>query len=137
MQDEEIKQFIEEKERIRKLVGRIGGKPTRGEKTINILFIIFVIAAFILALIYEGFPRLISIEVGIFLVSLKIAYFLNNEAKVNHFEFWVLSSLEWRMNDVVKRLDNLEKMIKALDAGKSGEADGIERKVESNVEESR
>ena len=75
---------------------------------------LFVITAFVVAVIYEGFPRLVSIEVGILLVSLKIAYFLNNEAKINHFEFWVLSSLEWRMNDLVKRMDNLEKMLEEI-----------------------
>ncbi len=114
MDDEEIREFLREKEKIRKVVGRIGGKPTRGEKTANILFMLFVITAFVVAVIYEGFPRLVSIEVGILLVSLKIAYFLNNEAKINHFEFWVLSSLEWRMNDLVKRMDNLEKMLEEI-----------------------
>ena len=99
MYDEEIRQFIEEKERIRKLVGRIGGKPTKGEKTIN------------------------------------IAYFLNNEAKVNHFEFWVLSSLEWRMNDVVKRLDNLEKLIKEIKSENANTEDSVNYKVEVKVEE--
>ncbi len=111
MDDDEIREFLKEKERIRKVVGKIGGKPTKGEKTANILFMLFVLGAFVVAIIYEGFPRLISIEVGILLVSLKIAYFLNNEAKVNHFEFWVLSSLEWRMNNLVRRVDNIEKML--------------------------
>ncbi len=114
MDDEEIREFLREKERIRKVVGRIGGKPTRGEKTANVLFMLFVIAAFVVAVIYEGFPRLVSIEVGILLVSLKIAYFLNNEAKINHFEFWVLSSLEWRMNSLVKRMDEMERMLKDI-----------------------
>ncbi len=114
MDDEEIREFLREKERIRKVVGKIGGKPTRGERTANVLFMLFVIAAFVVAVIYEGFPRLVSIEVGILLVSLKIAYFLNNEAKINHFEFWVLSSLEWRMNSLVKRVDNIEKLLNEI-----------------------
>ncbi|MCD6120505.1 MAG: hypothetical protein J7K04_01550 [Spirochaetales bacterium] len=112
MNEEDIKEFLKERDRIREVVGRIGGKPTKGEKAVNIIFVILVILAFIAALVFEGFPRLISIEIGILFVSLKIAYFLSNEAKVNHFEFWILSSMEWRLNDVIKRMDRMEKLLK-------------------------
>lgn len=112
MNEQDIEEFLKERDRIREVVGRIGGKPTKGEKAVNIIFVILVICAFIAALLFEGFPRLLSIEIGILFVSLKIAYFLSNEAKVNHFEFWILSSLEWRLNDVIKRMDRLEKILK-------------------------
>ena len=114
MNEEDIKEFLKERDRIREVVGRIGGKPTKGEKAVNIIFVILVILAFIAALVFEGFPRLISIEIGILFVSLKIAYFLSNEAKVNHFEFWILSSMEWRLNDVIKRMDRMEKLLKSV-----------------------
>ncbi|NOY10213.1 MAG: hypothetical protein GXP33_15375 [Spirochaetes bacterium] len=114
MDEDEIREFLKERDRIRGVVGRIGGKPTKGEKAANIIFIILVVAAFIMALLFEGFPRLVSMEIGILFVSLKIAYFLSNEAKVNHFEFWILSSLEWRLNDVIKRIDRMEKLMEEI-----------------------
>lgn len=121
MDEQDIREFLKERDRIREVVGRIGGKPTKGEKAANIIFVILVICAFIAALLFEGFPRLISIEIGILFVSLKIAYFLSNEAKVNHFEFWILSSLEWRLNDVIKRMDRMEKMLKDAEKGKESD----------------
>ena len=115
MDDQDIREFLKERDRIREVVGRIGGKPTKGEKAANIIFVILVVCAFVAALLFEGFPRLLSIEIGILFVSLKIAYFLSNEAKVNHFEFWILSSLEWRLNDVIKRMDRMEKILKSAE----------------------
>ncbi len=64
MNEDEIREFLKERDRIREVVGRIGGKPTKGEKAANIIFVILVVAAFIAALLFEGFPRLVSMEIG-------------------------------------------------------------------------
>jgi hypothetical protein len=56
----------------------------------------------------------IALEVGIFLLSLKIFLLLHNEVKVNHFQFWMLSSLEWRMNDISKRLMRMDSSFKKM-----------------------
>ena len=43
-----------------------------------------------------------------------IFFFLQNEAKVTHFQFWMLSSLEWRMNDMAKRLAKIDENIQIM-----------------------
>ncbi|MCK4665310.1 hypothetical protein KAU33_01080 [Candidatus Dependentiae bacterium] len=80
-----MKIFLKEKERIRKLIG---------------------------ALLLHGVKRLISIEVGVLLISLKLIYFLHNEAKVNHFQFWILSTLEWKIGELDTKLKRIEKLLK-------------------------
>ena len=111
---EDMEQFMEEKEKIRQIVGQIGGKPTKISRLLNRLMLVFIIATLVAAPFLPKDLELPAVELGIVLLSLKIFYFLQNEAKVTHFQFWMLSSLEWRMNDIAKRLgrmdDNLEQV---------------------------
>ena len=116
---EEIDEFIREKEKIRQIVGRIGGKPTTVSKVITILMIVFILTTLVAAPFLPKRLELPAVEVGIVLVSLKIFFFIQNEAKVTHFQFWMLSSLEWRMNDMAKRFaridENIQKLADAVD----------------------
>ena len=116
---EEMEQFINEKEKIRQIVGRIGGQPTTISKVFTVLMIVFIIVTLIAAPFLPERLELPAVEVGIVLLSLKIFFFLQNEAKVTHFQFWMLSSLEWRMNDMAKRLaridENIQKIAEAQD----------------------
>ncbi len=108
---EEIERFIEEREKIRRIVGRIGGKSTKRENTINIIFIILVIISFILAPFFEGTYRWVFIDIAILLVSLKLSFLIYNEIKINHFQFWILSSIEWKLNELTKEIKELRDKI--------------------------
>lgn len=112
---QEIDQYLKEKEHIRAIVGSIGGKSSKSEKLINYTFLSFVIGAFLLPFIWKDFTHMISLEVAILLVSLKLVFFLYQSAKVNHFQFWMLSTLEWRLNDVSKKVGKIEKNLKEKD----------------------
>ena len=111
---EEMEEFIREKEKIRQIVGRIGGRPTIMSKVITILMIVFILTTLVSAPFLPKSLELPAVEVGIVLVSLKIFFFIQNEAKVTHFQFWMLSSLEWRMNDMAKRLTRIDENIQRL-----------------------
>lgn len=110
----EMEEFIREKERIRNIVGQIGGKPTMISKVMTILLIVLVLATLIAAPFLPKSLELPAVEVGIVLLSLKIFFFLQNEAKVTHFQFWMLSSLEWRMNEISKRVSKIDENIETL-----------------------
>lgn len=99
----EIANFKREKERIREIVGKIGSMPTSRKRVINILFGILVFACFFTPLIYGGL-HLPMIEFGLLLISIKIIYLLHSHARQMHFMFWILSSVEWRMDEVVRKL---------------------------------
>jgi hypothetical protein len=111
---EEIERFLEDREKVRKLVGSIGGKPTRHERIINIIFFIVVAAIFIVALMPVHISKFLTIEIAVLLVSFKLIYFMHNEAKLNHFEFWMLSTMEWRINEIGRSLSEVSKHLKEL-----------------------
>ena len=102
-------------------------KPTRLRTEINILFLTLVVGAFLIPIFVEHMTvRLICIETGILLLSLKFAYFLRNEAKVNHFEFWTLASIEWRLNEIQKELREQNRLLSEL-LNRTGGEDREER----------
>lgn len=109
---EEIEHFKREKERVRSIVGRIGAVPTFGKKIFNFAFIIAVAACFIASIVTHGRLTLSMIEIGITLISIKIIYLLHSYSRQMHFMFWILSSLEWRLNEIVRAME-----------GKSNESD--------------
>ena len=117
---EELEQFRKEKERIRMLVGQIGGKHSqKKDNLINVVFIIAMVALFFLDLMRHLFhinmplPQMFSIELAVLLVSIKIIWMIHRGTKVEHFQFWVLNSIEFRLNDVAKRLREIDKKLSA------------------------
>ena len=52
-----------------------------------------------------------DIAVAILLVSIKIIWMMHKSTKVEHFQFWILNSIEYRLNDVAKQLRHLENTI--------------------------
>jgi len=115
---EELEEFVREKERIRQIVGQVGGRPTAAGKVMNILMIVFILATLVAAPFLPEDLELPAVEVGLVLLSIKIFYFLHNEAKVIHFQFWMLSSLEWRLNDMGKRIIHIDKTLQAQEEKK-------------------
>jgi hypothetical protein len=103
---EEIDRFKEEKERVRSIVGKIGGMPTFHTKIFNIVFVTLIVVSLAISLV-TGQPivRLAMIELAVAALSLKLILLMNNQARVNHFQLWILSSVEWRLNEVVKAIE--------------------------------
>ena len=42
------------------------------------------------------------------MVSLKLLYMILNQARVSHFQLWILSSLEWRLSELGKEIKNIK-----------------------------
>ncbi len=114
----ELDQFKKEKEKIRQLMGQIGGKHAeRNDRRINIFFISAISLIALNDMLHHlgGFdtpiPSLFSLEIAVLLVSVKIIWMMHKSTKVEHFQFWILNSIEFRLNDVAKQLRNLEKTV--------------------------
>jgi hypothetical protein len=101
---QEVEDYKKEKERVREIVGKIGGAPTTTTKYLNIIFIVFVLADLMISLASEGKLRLAMVELAIFAISLKLIYLIHKQSRVNHLQTWILSSLEWRVNEVLKEI---------------------------------
>jgi hypothetical protein len=116
---EELKQFKVEKEKVRAVVGQIGGKAsTRTETIITITFISAVLGLFVFDIVRHVYhvatdvlPPMLALSLGVFLVSIKIVWMIHKQSKVDHFQFWILNSIEYRLNDVSARVREITKVI--------------------------
>ena len=114
---EELEQFREEKEKIRALVGQIGGVDSdRRDRVINVVFLV-AIALLLIADVFRHImdfevplPPLFSLELGVLLVSVKIIWMIHKQARVEHFQFWILNSIEFRLHEITKSVRRLEEL---------------------------
>ena len=116
---EDLESFCREKEKIRNFVGQIGGaRSAKFDKIVNILFILAIVALFILDIIRHTFhiqiplPPLFSLQLGVLLVSIKIIWMIYKQMKVEHFQFWILNSIEFRLNDLSKQIKQIQEKLK-------------------------
>jgi hypothetical protein len=120
--EKELEDFKAEKEKIRQIVGKIGGKKSsRNDKVVNSAFIGLLLLLFIIDIMHAvGMPVPISTQftiiLAVLMVSLKIIWMMHKNAKVNHFQFWILSSIEFRLNDTANRLKIIEKILNSQNA---------------------
>jgi len=113
---EELEHFKQEQEKIRSIIGQIGGSSAaKRDRCIHTAFFTALVVLLVmdvlthLKLFAIPFPPLFSIEIAILLVSLKIIFMIRTQTRVAHFQFWILNSIEFRLNDISRRLGSLEK----------------------------
>ena len=117
--EDELNHFRAEKEKVRQLIGQIGGKKaSKRDKIINRTFITCLVGLFVVDIIIILFKLDISlitteftIALALLLVSLKIIWMVHKQAKLEHFQFWILNSIEYRLNDISKHIRNIEKKL--------------------------
>jgi hypothetical protein len=106
---EELEHFQQEKERVRAIIGKIGGVPKFRAKLVNIVFIVLIAASVVISIFSGQELRLLMIELATITLSVKIIYLIHCQMRVNHFEFWILSSLEWRLTEIMRHVRHLDK----------------------------
>lgn len=105
----ELENFEQEKERVRAIIGKIGGVPHFRTKLINTLFIVIIVIAAGISVFSGEKLRLLMVELTTVMLSVKIIYMIHIQTRVNHFKFWILSSIEWRINEMMVRIKKMEK----------------------------
>ena len=101
---QEIARFKKEKEQVRAIVGQVGGVPAFNTTLFNAIFAVVIATCLVISLIGGGVLRLGMIEIAVTAVSLKIMFLIHKQGRVNHFQIWILSSLEWRLDQMMKEL---------------------------------
>ena len=121
---DEINQYKMEKESVRTMLGQIGGAGNaKKEKIVNISFAVFVILLFIFDLIRHALhlqidfiPEMFSVEIAVLLVSMKIIWMIHTQQKVEHFQFWILNTMEFQMSSTAVKIRKIEKMLEELNS---------------------
>ena len=106
---EELEKFKLEKERVRAIVGKIGGIPAVQTKIINIIFTVSIVVFLLISVVAGEKYRPVMLELTIVALSAKIVFLIHLQSKVNHFQLWVMSAIEWRMNEMMKIVKSLAK----------------------------
>lgn len=105
----ELERFCTERERVRAIVGKIGAIPKTRGKILNMAFIAVIAVTLVVSIIGGEAWRLLMIEIATVTLALKIIYLIHSQMRVAHFEFWMLSSIEWRVNEVTRQLRELRR----------------------------
>ena len=114
---EELEDYRKEKDQIRQVIGAIGGTGNdKREKILNFIFVFLLCTIFTSDLLrhFGGIKipyvtSMLSLEIGVLLVSVKIIWMIHKQTKVEHFQFWILNSIEFRLNAISKKLSQMEK----------------------------
>ena len=103
-----LESFEQEKERVRAIIGKIGGMPSFHTKLANVVFIAVILASGVVSVVSEDL-RLLMVELTTVMLSVKIIYLIHTQMRVNHFKFWILSAIEWRINEMMVQIKQLQK----------------------------
>ena len=117
---EELEHYKAQKDKIRDVVGQIGGATSHRRVTmINIAFLVVVVSAFTFDLLRHVMgweipilPPMLLLEVAVLLVSVKIIWMIHKQSKVDHFQFWILNSIEFQMNMLSRRIADMTNTIR-------------------------
>lgn len=87
-----------------------GGRNfSKRDNFINIAFLVIILTLFILEITTHFLPAFVSLEVSVLLVSIKIVFMIHSQHKMNHFQFWILNSIEFRVNEISRKIKKLER----------------------------
>jgi len=110
---EELEHFQLEKERVRAIVGKVGGVPKLNTKLANWIFAVIIALTLGISVIANDELRVVLIELAMIAMTVKIIYLIHILMKVNHFKFWILSSIEWRLNEIKKQVNEIKQAAEA------------------------
>ena len=103
-------------------MGQIGGKnAAKRDRWANLFFISSISLLALNDFLYHIFaiktpiPSLLSLELAVLVVSIKIIWMMHKLTKVEHIQFWILNSIEYRLNDVANQLRDLDQTISRKD----------------------
>ena len=104
-----LEKFEKEKERVRSIIGKIGGVPSFNTKLINVVFVVIIVVAGAISIFSGDGMRLLMIELTTVMLSVKIIYMIHVQMRVNHFKFWILSAIEWRISEMMNEIKQIKK----------------------------
>ena len=78
------------------------------------VFFVFDVVHHIAGWDIPGLPPSLLLSTAVLLVSVKIIWMIHCQAKVDHFQFWILNSIEFQMNMISRRLVSLEQAVSVV-----------------------
>ena len=128
--------FQSEKDRLKGIVGEIGGKNNAQHKIVSLIFAILIIVLLVLGVALQKISLFLTLEIVVLLGIFKVLWMFYEVQRSIHFQFWLLNSLEFRINDVDKRMKKIEKLLRekeiTINSDESGESEDKKRNTTKN-----
>jgi len=112
---EDLNDFLKEKEELREVIGKIGGNNNSQAKIVTTLFVGIVLVLFVAGIVLKQLSPMTTLLLLILILGFKIIWMQQQTQKSMHFQFWILNSIEIRINELDKKQKKLEKMIGELE----------------------
>ncbi len=109
---QELDEFKKEKERIRNIVGEIGGKNDKQHKIVSMIFVLLIGILLILGVVLQKITLFLTLEIVVLLGVFKLIWMFYESQRASHFQFWILNSLEFRLNEIDRKVKRIENMLK-------------------------
>ena len=109
---QELDEFKKEKERIRNIVGEIGEKNNSQQKIVSLIFMMLIGVLLILGIVLHKITLFLTLEIVVILGIFKLIWMFYESQRASHFQFWILNSLEFRLNELDRKIKRIEKMLK-------------------------
>ncbi len=74
----------------------------------DIIFTLFILTCLVFAVVGDQHLQFLSMELAIAALSLKLLWVVHHHGRVSHFQLWILSSLEWRLDEVLREVKELK-----------------------------
>ena len=111
---EDLNDFLKEKEELREVIGKIGGNNNSQAKIVTTLFVGIVLVIFVAGIVLKQLSPMTTLLLLILILGFKIIWMQQQTQKSMNFQFWILNSIEIRINELDKKQKKLEKMIGEL-----------------------
>jgi hypothetical protein len=109
---EEVEQYRKEKEKIRKLLDSISStKNGILNKVMDYGFILLLILLVFARFVFGIVDNILSLELGLLLLSIKIIWLIKIQNNYNHFIFMIMHTLDHHQLKILEELKEIEKKI--------------------------
>jgi hypothetical protein len=107
---EEVEQYKKEKEKIRKLLDSISStKNGILNKVMDYGFILLLILLVFARFVFGIVDNILSLELGLLLLSIKIIWLIKIQNNYNHFIFMIMHTLDHHQMKILEELKEIEK----------------------------
>jgi len=116
---EEIELFIKEKEKIRKVLDGIE-RVKRGplNKIMDVGFILSLVFLAVARFIFNWIDNILSLELGLILISVKIVWLIKIQNNYNHFIFMIMHTIDTHQSQMQEKLNRIENILINVDSNK-------------------
>ena len=110
---DDLNEFLNRKEELRDIIGKIGGSSNGQYKLVTTLFAGIVLVIFVTGIILRRLSPTTTLLILILIATFKIIWMLQQTQKSMHFQFWILNSIEMRINELDKKIKKIDQKIEA------------------------